>query len=246
MSINQPGVAIVTGSSRGIGRAVAERLAKDGFAVVINYSGNEAAAMDVVAAISAAGGVARGIKADIADPVAVAAMFDATEQLFGGIDVVVNNAGIMKLAPVVDCTDEIFDQTIAINLKGSFNVAREAGRRLRRGGRIINLSTSAIGLRLPSYGVYIATKAAVEALTQVLAQEMRGRNITVNAVAPGPTATDLFLNGKSQELIDRMAKMNPLERLGKPEDIANVIAFLSSPDGAWVNGQILRANGGMC
>lgn len=246
MSIDQPRVAIITGSSRGIGRAVAERLAKDGFAVVINYSGNEAAAMDVVAAISAAGGVVRGIKADIADPVAVAAMFDATEQVFGGIDIVVNNAGIMKLAPIVDCTDEIFDQTIAINLKGSFNVAREAGRRLRRGGRIINLSTSAIGLRLPSYGVYIATKAAVEALTQVLAQEMRGRNITVNAVAPGPTATDLFLNGKSQELIDRMSKMNPLERLGKPEDIANVIAFLSSPDGAWVNGQILRANGGMC
>ncbi|WP_176331850.1 SDR family oxidoreductase [Burkholderia vietnamiensis] len=246
MSIVQRRTAIVTGSSRGIGRAAAERLAKDGLSVIINYAGNDAAAHEAVDAITAAGGTAKAFKADIADPAAVTAMFDAAEQFFGGIDVAVNNAGILKLASIADYTDEAFDQSIAINLKGTFNIAREASKRLRAGGRIINLSTSVIGMRLPTYGVYIATKAAVEGLTQVLAQEMRSRNITVNAVAPGPTATDLFLEGKSPELIDRMSKMNPLERLGTPEDIARVVSFLAGPDGAWVNGQTLRANGGMC
>lgn len=239
-------VALVTGSSRGIGAVVAQRLAADGFKVVVNYSHGAAPAQDVVDKIATAGGEAIAVQADIANPAAAAAMFDAAEQSFGGIDVVVNNAGIMRLAPIVDFADDAFDQTIAINLKGTFNVAREAGKRLRTGGRIINLSTSVIGMRLPTYGVYIATKAAVEGLTQVLAQEMRGRSITVNAVAPGPTATDLFLEGKSPELVDRMSKMNPLERLGEPEDIARVVSFLAGPDGAWVNGQTVRVNGGMC
>jgi 3-oxoacyl-[acyl-carrier protein] reductase len=172
-------------------------------------------------------------------------MFDAAEAAFGGVDVLVNNAGIMKLARIADSDDALFDQHIAINLKGSFNAMREASRRLRTGGRIINFSSSMVGLKLETYGVYAATKGAIEAMTGILAKEMRGRSITVNAVAPGPTATDLFLHGKSDELIDRMAKMNPLERLGTPKDIAAVVAFLAGPDGEWVNGQVLRANGGV-
>jgi 3-oxoacyl-[acyl-carrier protein] reductase len=239
-------VALITGSSRGIGAELALRLAADGFKVVVNYAGSAGAAQGVADRIKAAGGEAIAAKADVADPAAVIAMFDAAEKAFGGIDVVVNCAGVLKLAKVAEFDDKIFDQTVAINLKGTFNFCREAAKRLRNGGRIINFSSSVIGVRLPTYGVYIATKAAVEGLTQVLAQEMRGRGISVNAVAPGPVATELFLEGKSPELIDHMAKMNPLERLGQPEDIARVVAFLAGREGAWVNGQIIRANGGMC
>jgi 3-oxoacyl-[acyl-carrier protein] reductase len=172
-------------------------------------------------------------------------MFDAAEAAFGGVDVLVNNAGIMKLAKIADSDDALFDQQIAVNLKGTFNALREAAKRLRDGGRVVNFSTSVVGVKLETYGVYAATKAAVETLTAILSKELRGRSITVNAVAPGPTATDLFLNGKSPELIERMAKMNPLERLGTPEDIASAVAFLVGPDGSWINGQVLRANGGM-
>ena len=239
-------VAIVKGSSRGIGAEIARRLARDGFGVVVNYAGSAGAAREVVDAIAADGGEAVAVQADVVDPAAVAALFDAAEQAFGRIDVGVNSAGIMKLAPLAELGDAVFDETVAINLKGAFNVSREAAKRVRDGGRIVNLTSSVIGMRLPTYGAYIATKAAVEAMTQVLAQEMRGRRINVNAVAPGPVATELFLHGKSPELIDRMAKLNPLERLGQPDDIAGVVAFLAGPDGAWVNGQILRANGGMC
>ncbi|KUZ32584.1 SDR family oxidoreductase [Burkholderia territorii] len=239
-------VALVTGSSRGIGAQIARRLARDGFSVVVNYAGSAGAAREVVDAIAADGGEAVAVQADVVDPAAVAALFDAAERAFGRIDVVVNSAGIMKLAPLAELDDAVFDETVAINLKGAFNVSREAAKRVRDGGRIVNLTSSVIGMRLPSYGAYIATKAAVEAMTQVLAQEMRGRRINVNAVAPGPVATELFLHGKSPELIDRMAKLNPLERLGQPDDIAGVVAFLAGPDGAWINGQILRANGGMC
>ncbi|EDT42908.1 SDR family oxidoreductase [Burkholderia ambifaria] len=239
-------VALVTGSSRGIGAEIARRLARDGFRVVVNYAGGAGPAREVVDAIAADGGEAIAIQADIADPAAVAALFDAAEQAFGRIDVVVNSAGVMKLGAIADYDDTTFDQTVAINLKGTFNVSREAAKRVRNGGRIVNLSSTMVGVRLPTYGVYVATKAAVEGLTQVLAQEMRGRGISVNAVAPGPVATELFLQGKSPEQVDRLAKMNPLERLGQPADIAGVVAFLAGPDGAWVNGQILRANGGMC
>jgi 3-oxoacyl-[acyl-carrier protein] reductase len=151
----------------------------------------------------------------------------------------------MQLANLADADDKMFDRQIAVNLKGSFNTLREASTRLRAGGRIINFSSSVVGLLQPGYGVYAATKAAVEAMTSVLAKELRGRNITVNAVAPGPTATELFLNGKSPELIDRLAKLAPLERLGQPGDIADVVAFLAGKDGGWVNGQVLRANGGI-
>ena len=238
-------VAIVTGASRGIGAAVAERLAADGFTVVINYSGDTKSAEALARKIEGKGGRALTAKADVSDPNAVRGMFDAAEAAFGGVDVLVNNAGIMKLAKIADSDDALFDQQVAINLKGSFNAMREAGQRLRDGGRIVNFSTSVVGTRLETYGVYAATKAAIETLTAILAKEMRGRSITVNAVAPGPTATDLFLNGKSQEVIDRFAKMNPLERLGTPQDIAAAVAFLAGPDGAWINGQTLRANGGM-
>ncbi|WP_416268460.1 SDR family oxidoreductase [Burkholderia cepacia] len=239
-------VALVTGSSRGIGAEIARQLARDGFRVIVNYAGSAGPAREVVDAIVADGGHAVAVQANVADPAAVAALFDAAQEAFGGVDVVVNSAGVMKLATIADCDDALFDETIAINVKGTFNVCREAARRVRDGGRIINLSTSVIGMRMPTYGVYVASKAAVESLTQVLAQEMRGRGIRVNAVAPGPVATELFLQGKSPELVDRLAKLNPLERLGQPDDIARVVAFLADPDGAWVNGQILRANGGMC
>jgi 3-oxoacyl-[acyl-carrier protein] reductase len=238
-------VAIVTGASRGIGAAVAERLAADGFTVVINFSSDAASAETLARKIEARGGRVIPVKADVSDPGAVRAMFDAAERAFGGVDVLVNNAGIMKLAKIADSDDALFDRQIAVNLKGSFNAMREAARRLRDGGRIVNFSTSVVGTKLETYAVYAATKSAVETMTAILSKELRGRSITVNAVAPGPTATDLFLNGKSPELIDRFAKMNPLERLGTPEDIASVVAFLVGPDGGWVNGQVLRANGGM-
>jgi len=242
---NENKVAIVTGGSRGIGAAIAERLASDGFTVVVNYAGSAGEAEALVAKIEADGGKAIPARADVSDAGSVARMFDAAEAAFGGVDVVVNNAGIMKLAPIADSDDALFDSQVAVNLKGTFNVLRQAAKTLRTGGRIINLSSSVVGLLQPGYGVYAGTKAAVEAMTHVLSKELRGRNITVNAVAPGPTATALFLNGKPQELVDTIAKLAPLERLGQPEDIAGAIAFLAGPDGAWINGQVLRANGGI-
>ena len=238
-------VAIVTGASRGIGAAIAERLAKDGFTVLVNYSGDAAPAEALVARIEAAGGHARTAQADVSDPAAVRRLFDAAETAFGGVDVLVNNAGIMALGTLAEMEDAAFDRLIAVNLKGTFNTLREAATRLRSGGRIVNFSSSVVGLLQPTYALYAATKAAVEAMTGVLAKELRGRDITVNAIAPGPTATDLFLNGKPRELVDRLAKLAPLERLGRPEDIAAAVAFLAGPDGAWINGQTLRANGGI-
>jgi 3-oxoacyl-[acyl-carrier protein] reductase len=238
-------VAIVTGASRGIGAAVAARLAADGFAVVVNYSASSGPAETLVRTIESTGGRALAAKADVSDADAVRGVFDAAERAFGGVDVLVNNAGIMKLAKIADCDDASFDEQIAINLKGSFNGMREAARRLRDGGRIVNFSTSVVGTKLETYGVYTATKAAVETMTAILSKELRGRHITVNAVAPGPVSTELFLAGKSPELIERMAKIPPLERLGTTEDIASVVSFLAGPDGGWINGQVLRANGGL-
>ncbi|CAI2527618.1 SDR family oxidoreductase [Serratia liquefaciens] len=238
-------VAIVTGASRGIGAAIAERLAADGFTVIVNYSGNQALADELVRKIEQNGGRALSARADVSDAAAVAQLFDRTEQAFGGVDILVNNAGVIALAPVAEMSDADVDRLIDINLKGTFNTLREAAKRLRDNGRIINFSSSVVGLLQPSYGMYAASKAAVEALTSVLAKELRGRNITVNAIAPGPTATGLFLDGKTPELIDRLAKMAPLERLGQPQDIAAAVSFLAGADGAWINGQILRANGGI-
>ena len=245
MNTQTPRIALVTGASRGIGAAIARRLAADGHTVIVNYAGNAAAAEQVVRDIEAAGGKALATQADVADAAAVARMFDSAEAAFGGIDVLVNNAGILILGAIGASDDALFDRQIAVNLKGTFNTMREASRRMRDGGRIVNFSTSVVGVKLENYGVYAATKAAVETLTAIQSKELRGRNITVNAVAPGPTATDLFLDGKSDELVQRMAKMNPLERLGTPEDIAAAVAFLVGPDGGWINGQVLRANGGM-
>jgi len=245
MNTNHSKVALVTGASRGIGAAIATRLAADGFTVIVNYSGNAVPAEALVRQIEQAGGKALAAQADVSNAAEVRRMFDAAESTFGGIDVLVNNAGIMSLSKVAEVTDEAIDRLLAVNLKGSINTMREAAKRLRDGGRIVNFSSSVVGLYQPTYGVYAATKAGVEALTHVLAGELRGRNITVNAVAPGPTATDLFLDGKSAELIDRLSKLAPLERLGQPADIANTVAFLAGADGSWINGQVLRANGGI-
>ncbi len=240
-------VAIVTGASRGIGAAIAQRLARDGYAVVVNYAGKAGEAQAVVQSIEAAGGQALAVQADVSDAAAVRAMFDQALQAFGRVDVLVNNAGIMPpaLPHLADTDDDTFDRLFAVNVKGTFNTLREAGARLQHGGRIVNFYTSVIGLALPGYAVYGATKSAVETFTHIMAKELRGKNIRVNAIAPGPTATALFLDGKTPETIERMSKMAPLERLGTPEDIASAVAFLVSDNAGWVNGQTLRANGGV-
>ncbi|MGH1352291.1 MAG: SDR family oxidoreductase [Methyloligellaceae bacterium] len=237
--------AIITGASRGIGRAIAIQLAKDGFNIVANYLGRENAARNLVNSIEQSGGTAIAVKANIADPQAARRLFHIANETYDSVDVLINNAAIMKLATIAESDDALFDSQIATNLKGSFNTMREAAARLRDGGAIINLSTSVIGLNLESYGVYAGTKAAIESITKIFSKELRGRNITVNAIAPGPTATELFLEGKPQDVVDRLTQMPPLERLGTPEDIANVVAFLVSAQGKWINGQILRANGGI-
>lgn len=237
-------VALVTGGSGGIGRAVAERLATDGMAVGVHYAGNEDRAQETVAAIEKAGGRAIAVGGDVADPEAMAAAFDAVEAAFGGLDVVVHSAGIMLLSPVVEIDLDDLDRMHRTNIRGTVVVAQQAARRVRAGGAIIAFSTSVTRLSLPTYGGYVASKAAVEALVPVLAREMRGRDVTVNAVAPGPTATPLFLDGKDQATVDRMAAQPPLERLGEPADIAEAVAFLAGP-ARWVNGQVLFANGGI-
>ena len=237
-------VAIVTGGSRGIGQAVAERLAADGQAVAIAYANNRDEADATVQRITAAGGRAIAVQADVADEQAVEALFERTEREFGGVDVVVNAAGVMMLAPLAEFDLDVLDRMHRTNIRGTFVVDQQAARRVRSGGAIINFSSSVKKVALPTYSAYAASKGAVDAITLVLAKELRGRDITVNAVAPGPTATALFLDGKDDETIERMAKMNPLERLGTPEDIAEVVSFLAGP-ARWVNGQVIYANGGM-
>ncbi|WP_405913467.1 SDR family oxidoreductase [Streptomyces sp. NBC_00963] len=241
----QQRVAVVTGGSRGIGRAAAITLGSRGYAVAVGFAGSADAANQVVETITAAGGRAISVQADVADENAVAAAFSSAEKEFGGVDVVVNSAGRMGLSPIADLDLAVLDDLYRTNIRGTFVVAREAARRVRAGGAIVNLSTSVVGLQFPEYGAYAASKGAVEAMTLVLARELRGRDITVNAVAPGPTATELFFEGKDEATIERLAKQPPLERLGTPEDIAEVVAFLAGPSGHWVNGQVLRANGGI-
>jgi 3-oxoacyl-[acyl-carrier protein] reductase len=236
--------AIVTGASGGIGRVVAKRLASDGFAVAVHYAGNPAKAETVVTEIQGAGGKAIAVQADVAKPADVETLFKQTLDAFGTIDVVVHTAGIMPLIPISGGDVETFDKVIATNLRGTFVVLAQAAQHVSSGGRIIAFSSSVIAKAFPTYGPYIASKAGVEGLVRVLANELRGRNITVNAIAPGQVETELFLKGKSQARIDELKKMNPLERLGQPEDMANLVSFLTGPDGGWLNAQVLRANGG--
>lgn len=236
--------AIVTGASRGIGRAIALRLASDGLAVTVNYAGNTAKAEETVAAIEANGGRAIAIQGDVANPQDVEHLFDATQKAFGRIDVVVSNAGIMSMAAISDSHLETFDKVVTVNLRGAYLVLAQAAQRLSEGGRIIALSSSVIAKSFPAYGPYIASKAGVEGLVHVLANELRGRNITVNAIAPGPVATELFFEGKTDEQIAQLKALAPLERLGQPEEIASAVAFLAGPDGVWVNSQVIRVNGG--
>ena len=237
-------VALVTGASGGIGRAVATRLARDGFAVVVHYAGNAGRASQVVEEIKAGGGQAIAARADVADATQVERLFREAADAFGRVDVVVNTAGVMPLAPIAQGDLDLFDKVIATNLRGTFVILAWAARHVPDGGRIIAFSSSVIAKSFPTYGPYVAAKAGVEGLVRVLANELRGRNITVNAVAPGPVATELFLHGKTDAQIDQLRKAAPLERLGRPEDIASVVAFLAGPEGGWVNGQVLRANGG--
>ncbi|KQQ88432.1 SDR family oxidoreductase [Massilia sp. Leaf139] len=240
-------VAIVTGASRGIGRAIALRLAQDGFAVTVNYASRAGDAQEVVDQIAAAGGRALAVQGDVASAADCARLFEATENAFGGVDVLVNNAGVIQPGTTLlaDTSDELYERIFAINTRGTFNMLRLAATRLRQGGRIVNFSTSAIGLALPGYAVYAGAKAAIETMTNIFAKEMRGKGISVTALAPGPTATELFLDGKPAELVERLAQAAPLERLGTPQDIANTVAFLVGPEGEWVNGQTLRVNGGI-
>jgi 3-oxoacyl-[acyl-carrier protein] reductase len=236
--------ALVTGASRGIGRAIALRLARDGFDIAVNYAGNTRKADETVAAIEALGRKAVAIQADVADPDDVARLFAATQDAFGRIDVVVNSAGTMPLATITPGKLAEFDRVIATNLRGSFLVLAHAAQALGEGGRIIAVSTSVIAKSFPGYGPYIASKAGVEGLVHVLANELRGRGITVNAIAPGPVGTELFFNGKSEEQVAAIASQSPLGRIGEPDEIAAAVAFLAGPDGAWVNSQVMRVNGG--
>lgn len=237
-------VAIVTGGSGGIGRTVAERLAADGLAVAVHYSGNRTTADEVVEAIRARGGHAIAVGGDVADEQQMSAVFDAVEAKFGGIDVVVNAAGIMVLSPIAQLDLDDLDRMHRTNIRGTFVVSQQAARRVRAGGAIINVSTSVTRTQLPAYGGYVASKAAVEGLTLILARELRGTDVTVNTVAPGPTATDLFFDGKDEATVAALTKAPPLERLGRPDDIAETVSFLAGP-ARWVNGQVLFANGGL-
>ncbi|QMU97369.1 SDR family oxidoreductase [Microbacterium esteraromaticum] len=237
-------IALVTGASGGIGRAVAQRLVADGFAVAVHYAGNKTKADDLVGEIIESGGQAIAVGGDVADEQAMQAAFAAVEQAFGGVDVVVNTAGVMLLGRVAEYSLDDFDRIVRTNLRGAFVVSQQAARSVRAGGAIINFSTSVTRTQFPTYGPYVATKAAVESLSLILARELRGRDITVNAVAPGPTATALFLEGKSDEAVQGLAAAVPLERLGQPDDIAETVAFLAGP-ARWVNGQTIFTNGGL-
>ncbi|PSB59362.1 SDR family oxidoreductase [Chamaesiphon polymorphus] len=240
-------VAIVTGASRGIGAAIAKRLAVDEFAVVVNYANNREKAEEVIHDIQAEGGEAIALQGDVSNAKDVESLFEKTEAIYGGVDVLVNNAGILtpQATHIADMDVELYDKIFNVNTRGTFLTLRQAARRLRVGGQIVNFSTSAVGLAMPGYAIYSGSKLAVEIFTNILAKELRGRNITVNAIAPGPTATELFYQGKSEELVEKFANQAPLERLGQPDDIASAVAFLVSPEGSWVNGQTLRVNGGI-
>jgi 3-oxoacyl-[acyl-carrier protein] reductase len=242
---NHTGVAIVTGAARGIGAMIARRLVRDGYAVAVNDVSTADEADELVMELIRSGGKAIAVKGDVSNAEHVRRLYETTEHQLGKIDVVVSNAGILKMMPLAETPDDVFAQTFAINVGGTFNMLREAATREQTGGRIITVSSTTLAINLPGYSIYNGTKAAVEAFTRVLAKELRGRRITVNCVAPGPVETALFMSGKTDEQITQFSKMPPLERLGQPEDIANAVAFLAGPDGGWINGQVLRSNGGL-
>jgi 3-oxoacyl-[acyl-carrier protein] reductase len=238
-------VALVTGSSRGIGRAIAQRLSIDGASVVVNYAGNADKAHEVVSTIESQGGKAIALQADVSKTADIHHLFDQAIEHFGKVDILVNNAGTTFYKPIAEVTEEDFDKIFAINVKGTFFACQQAAQRLASGGRIINFSTTVTALMLPTYGTYAATKGAVEQITRVLAKELGGRGITVNVVSPGPTDTELFKADKTEEQINRFAQMAALGRLGEVQDIADVVAFLASEDARWITGQNIRINGGL-
>ena len=238
-------VAIVTGGSRGIGRAVAERLAGDGNAVAVTYVSSAQAAQELVGTVQDGGGRAVAICADVSDAAQVQALFEQTESEFGGVDIVVAAAGIMRPALLAQATDTDFTEHVQVNIRGTFNVLREAARRVRDSGRIITFSSTTVALNAPGYGIYNATKGAVEGFTRVLAKELGPRSVTVNAIAPGPVETELFLAGKTVADVQRLADLAPQHRIGQPVDIADAVALLVSADAGWINGQIVRVNGGI-
>ncbi|MGW1060787.1 SDR family oxidoreductase [Micromonospora sp. NBC_01412] len=242
MTVSQR-VAIVTGGSHGIGRQVVERLAADGYAVVLNYATSKVEAQEAVAEVIAAGGDAVAVQADVADEFAVADLFDTAERTYGGIDVVVHSAGIVIHSPIAELDLADLDRVHRTNVRGTFVVDQQAARRVRPGGAIINISSTTPRLSLPGYAAYAASKAAMDSITLILARELRGRDITVNAVAPGATTTALFLEGKDEQMIARMAAMSPMNRLGDPTDTADVVSFLAGA-ARWINGQVLYVNGG--
>jgi 3-oxoacyl-[acyl-carrier protein] reductase len=244
-NVNASKTALVTGASRGIGAAVARRLSQDGFAVLLNYARSAEEAEAVVGKIRASGGQAIAVQGDVADPAVVSSLFDRAEQAFGGVAVLVNNAGVMRLSPIAQVSDSEYELIVNTNLRGVFNGMREAAKRLPDGGRIINFSSTVVGLYGATYGIYAATKAAVEAMTHVVSKELGPRGINVNVIAPGPVETDMFMDGKSEELVARITGMIPFGRLGQPDDIADVVSFLAGPDSRWITGQVLRVNGGL-
>jgi 3-oxoacyl-[acyl-carrier protein] reductase len=237
-------VAIVTGAGRGIGAAIAKRLGSEGVKVVVNYSRSESEAANVVQEIEKSGGKAAKVQANVSKVADVVRLFDETEKLYGKGDILVNNAGAILYKPIAEISEKEFDDLFDLNVKGTFFASQQAAKRFNNGGVILNFSSSTTAMMLPTYGAYVATKGAVEQFSHVLAKELGAKKIRVNVISPGPTETELFVTGKSQADLDRAAGMAAMGRLGQPEDIANVVAYLASDQGAWITGQNIRANGG--
>lgn len=244
MKILEGKVAIITGSSRGIGRIIAEQLADLGAKVVINYSSNPQKAEEVIQSVIQKGGKAIALQADISKLSDVEDLFTKTIDKFGKVDILINNAGLMINKPLADIREVDFDKQFAVNVKGTFFACQQAMLHMENSGRIVNISTSVTGQMFPAYSVYAGTKGAVEQFTRQLAKEFGSKGITINAVAPGPVNTELFNIGKTEQQIEGMKKMNAFGRLGEPEDIANVIEFLVSDKSKWITGQTIRVNGG--